>query len=238
MKVSSSHTNASSTWQHVVKKYSLDDTGDHQRVTNLLRMKWLIHHITLLIENHGTLGIHVCIPETQYMLISLVSVQVVYIYEGVLKSNVLRFLCGYTYLNETITGNFLNFIVHFYTVISSLWSPLQSTDICQHSSSFVSPSQQNCASWWQNHKLIAVFTSSSNTEWHPLRCSFSVGKRWKSRSAKSQLPVFVGRSKRVKPTCSNLYSYSCTCVQSSIITLKECWLDVRMNSPKSCFHLS
>jgi len=54
------------------------------------------------------------------MLISLVSVQVVYIYEGVLKSNVLRFLCGYTYLNETITGNFLNFIVHFYTVISSL----------------------------------------------------------------------------------------------------------------------
>jgi len=89
MKVSSSHTNACSMWRHVVKKYSLDDTGEHLRVTNLLHMKWLIHHITLLIENHGTLGIHVCIPETQYMLISLVSVQVVYIYEGVLKSSVL-----------------------------------------------------------------------------------------------------------------------------------------------------
>jgi len=141
MKVLSSHKNACSMWQHVVKKYSLDDTGDHRRVTNLLRMKWLIHHITLLIENHGTLGIHVCIPETQCMLISLVSVQVVYIYEGMLKSSMLWFLYGYTYLNETVTGNFLKLRCSLLYSYFSIQSPLQSTNIFQHSSSFVSPSQ-------------------------------------------------------------------------------------------------
>ena len=131
MKVSSNHKNACSMWRHVVKECRLDDTGDHRRVTNLLHMKWLIHHITLLTENHGTLGIHVCIPETQYMLILLVSVQVV-LYEGVLW-----FLFGYTYVNETITGNFL--ILHCSLLYSyfSTWSPLQSTDIHQLSSSFV-----------------------------------------------------------------------------------------------------
>jgi hypothetical protein len=143
MKVFSSSTNACSMWQHVVKKYRLADTGDHQRVTNLLLMKWLIHHITLLIGNHGTLGIHVCILETQYMLIFI----------GICSGTVYMRACwkvmhynflygnGYIYLNETKTGNFLKLYRSLLYSYFSTWSPLWSTHFCQRSSSFVSLSQ-------------------------------------------------------------------------------------------------
>jgi hypothetical protein len=66
----------------------------------------------------------------------LVSVQVV-LYEGVLKSGVLWFLLGYTYLNETTTGNFLKLHCSLIYSYFFTWSPLQSTNICQLSSSFV-----------------------------------------------------------------------------------------------------
>ena len=118
IKVLSSHTNACSTWRHIVKEYRLDDTGDHQRVTNLLRMKWLIHHITLLIGNHGTLGIHVCISETQYVLI----------FVGICSGSVYVRVCWKVVccdFNMDIhiwmkpkQVIFLNFIVHFYTAFS------------------------------------------------------------------------------------------------------------------------
>jgi hypothetical protein len=140
MRVFSNHRNAYSMWQHVVKKYRLADTGDHQRVTNLWLMKWLIHHITLLTGNHGILGIHVCIHETKCMLI----------FTGSWSHTVHMKVCwkvmpcnfsygnGYTFLNGIKTGNFLKLYSSLLYSYFSTWLLLWSAYFCQHADSFIS----------------------------------------------------------------------------------------------------
>jgi hypothetical protein len=101
-------------------------------------------------------------------------IKIRYIYEDVLK--VMPPNCLLPYRDEIFI--FLNSILKFYAVLNMISCAVHA--VPPSSNSFVSQSRQNCASCWQNHIFTAVLTSSSAKKWCPLRCFFSVRKRWKS----------------------------------------------------------